>query len=242
MQHMYFCFTVKILTFLATLLPIGQATAMPAQVVIIRHAEKPLNGNEVNQQGCERAFSLPAFFINNAIVNQYGKPVALFAAQPDKVGGSLRPIETLAPTAQALGLPILDSATRVNYASMIQSILNSPQYKGATILISWEHNAIPGLAQALGASLTPNTSNWPGQVFDEAWVLSFHKKSGKRLVTLNIIPEAVLPGDNSKGGSSWGGGGAPIQGSVPTSIIQKCADNSALNAIAFSLANPPIVQ
>lgn len=233
----------------------ANAFATPAQIVIIRHAEKPASGDEVDQQGCERAYSLPPFFETNAIVNQFGTPVAIFAAQPDHAGSSLRPVETIAPTAQALGLEIQDPATKLNYPSVVQPIMSNPSYDGKTVLVSWEHDAIPGLAQAFGAVLSPDTQSWPGVVFDEAWVLNFTspqalKKSAhvggdtsgtadSVSVTLTIIPEDVMPGDNPLGGANWQNP-PTAGGTVPTALANQCVNNGALDSLSSSLASPPV--
>ena len=87
-----------------SLLVAGQALAIPAQVVLIRHGEKPKQGNELNQQGCERAFLLPDFFKNNPIVNAYGGPAGFFAMAPKSQDSSVRAVQTLVPTVATFNL------------------------------------------------------------------------------------------------------------------------------------------
>ena len=73
-------------------------------------------GNQLNAQGCERAFSLPHFFQNDPAVNRYGKPVAIYAMSPhNSLKGSQRPIQTVVPTAAALDLSIQNRFTRLQY-------------------------------------------------------------------------------------------------------------------------------
>ena len=216
------------------------ASATPSQIMIIRHAEKPPIGNEVNQQGCERAYLLPGFFSSNPIVNQFGPPVAFFAARPDHTDSSLRPLETIAPTAQSYGLSIQDPYTRLQYQPLTQAILSNPDYSGKTVVLSWEHDAIPGLAQAFGAQLTSTTQTWPDTVFDEAWILDFTSGNSP---SLQIIPEAVLPGDNPLGGfQNWGNGPSTIQNTttIPSSVVSECVNDDALKALALSLATPSL--
>jgi hypothetical protein len=221
-------FVTVVITVLApiwTLLNAASAWANPAQIVIVRHAEKPVIGNEVTQQGCERAYLLPTFFVTNSVVNSFGTPVAIFAPQPGNADSSVRSVETIAPTAQALGLQVKDPYAKTDYTDIVQKILGKSKYDGRTILMAWEHDAIPGLAQALGVTLTAQTSTWPDAIFDQAWVINFSASGG---AYLQIIPESVLPSDTPPGGA------------VPQSIISQCVNNNTLNALADSLATPPL--
>jgi hypothetical protein len=226
-----------------------QALATPAQIVITRHGEKPDSGNELNIEGCERAYSLPAFFTKNSVVQRFGQPAGIFAMEPGSDDGSIRPIQTIAPTADAFGLTINDSYVREDYNGIVQAVLSNPSFNGKTILISWEHKAIPGLAEAFGLKLQAETKNWPDAVFDQAWVLDFEASDdqsnpdlSKHLkVSLEIIPEFVMPTDNPNGGlDSWSRG--PVTpGRGPTlspQIQQECQSNASLNALVRKWVKP----
>ena len=213
--------------------------ATPAQVVIIRHAEKLASGGEVNRQGCERAYLLPKFFLNNSTVEQFGTPVATYAVEPNTAYSAIRAIQTIAPTAQALSLQILDPATRIDYSRIVEQIMSNPAYDGKTVLMAWEHKAIPGLAQAFGATLADYMMKWPGRVFDEAWVINF---VGANAPSVQIIPEGVLPSDNPEGGKNWKN--PPMatndNSGIPQQVINECVNNSALNQIVAQITNPPL--
>ena len=60
----------------------NRASAMPAQVVIIRHGEKPAEGNGLNARGFQRAAALPQFFQNNPTVTAFGPAAAIYAMKP----------------------------------------------------------------------------------------------------------------------------------------------------------------
>ena len=214
------------------------ASATPNQVVIIRHAEKPVTGNNVNQQGCERAFLLPDFFHLNPTVNQFGSPVAFYGARPTAKGGSIRSLETIAPTASSYGMQIQASFDKTQPTQAAQAILSNPAYNGKTVVMAWEHGAIPGLAQAFGLTLTPTLQVWPDAVFDEAWVLDF--TSGTP--SIQIIPEDVLPGDNTVGGLGGWQNPPTIPGTstIPADVIQKCVDDSILDQLTHSISTPAI--
>jgi hypothetical protein len=227
----------SLVSFLGLLLVSSSAFATPAQIVIIRHGEKPPKGDELSQQGCERAYMLPNFFESNSIVNRYGRPVAAYASQPDHAGSSMRPAETITPTAQALGLEVQDPVTRLVYGPIVQDIMSNPSYDGRTVLIAWEHDAIPGLVQAFGINVPGADQKWPDDVFDEAWIVTF--QGGKQ--DLQIIPESVLPGDNPDGGKEWKNPPGP-GGAIPSEIADRCANNNALDSEMTSITSPPIYQ
>jgi len=169
----------------------GSSLAMPAQVVLIRHGEKPDVGNELNAQGFERANALPLFFQTNPVVTQFGPVAAIYAMAPGSSDGSLRPIETVTPTARALGLPVQSTLTKDQTSELVSEIEGNPSYDGKTVVICWEHKMIPVIASGFG--LKDGPEKWPGSVFDRAWVLGFHSVEGA--VSLQDIGEQVLPGD-----------------------------------------------
>ena len=88
------------------------AFAAPAQVVILRHAEKPKNGDDLNQQGYERANALPELFETDPALTRYGAPVAVYAMAPSNDDSSNRAVETVTPLAHSLKLRLQDSFTR----------------------------------------------------------------------------------------------------------------------------------
>jgi len=187
------------------LLSFSSAFAYPAQVIIIRHGEKPADPNltQLDPQGCVRAFSLPSFFQTNSVVNQFGPPAAIYSPQLGRDGGTFRPQETISPTAIALHLQIHAQFSEIEFSGVVNDIMNRKEYDGKTVILSWEHHNIPALAKEFGLSLPPEAQVWPGHVFDEAWVIKF---SGPRQVSsFQIVPEHVLLTDNPKGDlSSWG--------------------------------------
>ena len=82
----------------------GQADGSPAQVVFLRHAEKPEVGAELNERGRARAGALVELLTHDARALEHGPAVAIFAMRPHGKKGSVRAIQTMEPTARALGL------------------------------------------------------------------------------------------------------------------------------------------
>jgi hypothetical protein len=168
------------------------ARAAPAQVVIIRHGEKPDSGNELNERGFARARALVDYFQHDPAAARFGPPAAIYAMSPKDESGSLRPIETVTPLAEALGLTIRTDYLKDQLPQLVADVLADPRYNGKTVLICWEHKVIPELARDFGWEGAP--AKWSGAVFDRAWIIGF---SGSRAASFRDEPEHVLPGDSA---------------------------------------------
>lgn len=182
--------------FLGVLLVVStpfSALAAPARILFLRHAEKPAEGPELNATGRRRAAALPSLFLSDPRAAAWGRPVALFAASPEKPGGSIRSIQTIEPLGRALGLPLITRFRRDDVQAVAQDILSSPAFDGKTVLVCWEHKRIPDIMRALGWTRGPN--RWPDDVFDRVWILDFDRSG--RPVRFRNLPERVLPGDSN---------------------------------------------
>ncbi|MBF0548221.1 MAG: histidine phosphatase family protein [Candidatus Riflebacteria bacterium] len=168
------------------------AFSAPAQVILIRHGEKPPSGNELNDQGRQRALALVKFFETNPTVTKFGTPVSIYAMCPKGPDGSLRPIETVTPLARDLKININENFLKNETKEIVSDIMNNSAYNGKMILICWEHKAIPSIVSQFGWNPTPD---WPGgDVFDRVWILNF---TGNRVTSFQDIPQHLLPGDSS---------------------------------------------
>ena len=156
-----------------------------AVILIIRHAEKPDNGKDLNPAGKARANAYADYFKNYKMDGQPLKLEALFAAADTKE--SHRPRLTLEPTAKSLGLKIDSSFEDMHYQKLADE-LRKKQY-GKGILICWHHGEIPKLLKALGADtkqVMPK-SGWPDDVFN--WVIQLGYDSEGRLEHVQRIDE-----------------------------------------------------
>ena len=142
----------RFLLLLALLGVVSRALPQPAQVILIRHAEKPTDPRAVDlsREGQRRAEELVSFLTNEPALTKYGLPVALYATERTKHGHSVRTQETIAPLARELHVPIQTPYPAENYKRLARSILGNPKYQGKTVLICWVHEYIPQLAAALG--------------------------------------------------------------------------------------------
>ena len=168
------------------------AFAQPAQVIIIRHAEKPAEGSELSLSGREQAAALVPYFLETPEVLEFKTPVAIFAQDPKKETSSLRSIETVGPLADALHLKIDKDYLRDDYAKMVEEIKHRKEYDGRTVLICWEHKVIPEIAKAFGVEDAP--TKWPGAVFDQTWVITL--KENKAPV-LKVFHQKLMYGDSA---------------------------------------------
>jgi len=156
----------------------GPVLAAPATqtIVLIRHGEKPPGGlGRLDCRGLNRAEALPP-----VLARQFGRFDAIFAPDPDRQKKDegikypyLRPLETIMPLSKATDVPI---ETRFGYKQIgkLEEALESPSYRGATLLVAWEHKQLVKLARSL---LDHNggdprlAEKWPGSDFDSIYVV-----------------------------------------------------------------------
>ncbi len=176
------------------LVAVGPAQAQPARIIMIRHAEKPTDDsdNGLSWQGKARAAALVPYFHEKLKHWKMEKPAFIFAqSAPDPGKNSLRPMLTVEPYANSIGLSVLTPVKRDDYAKLVtQLFAKDPKlkdrfnaYQGKTILICWEHNVLPEFARALIGDrkvtgtlpLDPKDNKkwiWPGG-YGRTWVISY---------------------------------------------------------------------
>ena len=168
----------------------GQTPQPPATVLLVRHAEKLTDGeSDLSPVGFERAKVIPKLFggVGAIAPHNLPKPVCLFATHVSKK--SNRPVETITPLSQALGLPISAEIADKDFATLAAELL-SGKYAGKVVLVAWHHGSLPGFARALGA--IPPYDPWPETQFDRVWRIDF--RDGK--ATLTDLPQGLLAGDS----------------------------------------------
>jgi hypothetical protein len=164
------------------------ASGRPAQVILIRHAEKPAEGDGLSLKGQQRAAALVPYFLGTPEVLQYKTPVAIYAQKSTKGRPSLRPVQTVQGLADTLKLTLIQYP-HDDFAKMVQEIDSRPEYEGKMVLICWEHHAIPDIARAFGAKDAPG--KWHGESFDRIWVLTFQDDK----TTFRDLPQKLMFGD-----------------------------------------------
>ena len=171
----------------------GPARATPAQIIFLRHAEKPDDGPELDARGRTRAAALVQLFTHDPRALEHGPAAAIFAMKPAKAGGSVRAIQTIEPTARALGLKVDASFARDEIKALVKAINANPSLDGKTVIVCWEHDAIPDMLPAFGWQRGPK--RWPDKIYDRLWVLDFEHGAPVRF---RDLPQHLLPGDRAK--------------------------------------------
>ena len=173
--------TIVLLAVLAT--PTPSPVSGPAQIILIRHAEKPADPNDphLSPAGVKRAERLVAFITTDPAMTRFGLPVAVFATKTTKRDDGQRTQETVAPLARALKLRVQTPYLGRFYAPLAKLVLANPAYAGKTVLICWNHEEIPQLAAALG--VTPEPPKWKGSVFDQVYIISY--QDGKAALAIS---------------------------------------------------------
>ena len=169
------------------------AYATPAQVLIIRHAEKKADNTDLSLKGRERAAALVPYFLGTTEILRFGNPVAIFATSPSSDYPTLRTVETVQALAEKLNLAVDTQFHRKEYAQMVEMIKNNKAYDDKTVLICWEHLLIGGIATEFGVKDAP--TEWPDAVFDRIWIIDFAKDNSP---LLEDRPQRLLFGDSAE--------------------------------------------
>lgn len=154
------------------------------RVVIIRHGEKPETGDNLSCQGQNRALQLP-----EVLFEKFNKPDLIYvpAIGMGKSSTHARMFETIVPFAVKYDRSI-NSEFQVNaYDQIADRVLG----KTGTVLMVWQHDAIPALAASLGVAKPPK---WKDKDFDSIWIITF--AGGK--AALAIDHEALNPSASCK--------------------------------------------
>lgn len=181
---------------LIVLLVLGGSAAFgqPAQIILLRHAEK-LDDEaalHLSPRGEQRARALAEFLGKPNALTSNAPIAALYATRVTKHSHSMRTGETLTPLAKRLGLPVKTPYETERYSLLAGAILSDRAYQGKTVVVCWTHHDIADLAAALG--VRPEPPKWKDKIFDRFWLLHF----GEGSVSLRDLPQRLLPGDSTK--------------------------------------------
>ena len=152
------------------------------KIVFIRHAEKPEKGDNLTCQGLNRSFLLPKM-----ITTKFGVPDYLFipAMALDTNTKHSRMFQTLIPLAVKYNLHFNSKHQEKDYAVIAADIKS----KTGTVLVCWEHKAIPFIAEALGIK---DKLKWEDDDYETIWIVTF--KNGNAIMEkdkegLNPLPD-----------------------------------------------------
>ena len=154
-------------------------------VVIIRHAEKPLKGKNLNCQGLNRSLKLPA-----VLYSKFGIPGSIYVPSLDnnESTGHARMFQTVIPFAAKYNLKINSRYSEIDLAALAKDI---KKQKGI-VLVVWQHTTIPSIVRALGVQ--GFNMHWSDDDYDSIWIIHF--QNGIAKITFDkegLRPSASCP-------------------------------------------------
>ena len=164
------------------------------RIVIIRHGEKPAEGDNLSCAGLNRALALPAV-LNRLMPTPPNLTFVPVIGTDDKSTTRVRMLQTVMPYAVQHNLTINSYFMVENTKAFARQLR---RLRG-TVLVVWEHHSIVDIAKALGLK---NVTDWPDEDFDSIWTVSFGgggaRGKAKRPVLAksrqHIRPSASCPG------------------------------------------------
>ncbi len=183
------------------------ATANARTIMLVRHAEKPDGSGapygitpagehdteSLTVRGWTRAGALVELFDSGHPQHRgLARPAGLVASDPGGAG-SKRPMQTVGPLSERLGLKIglvPVPAKKSGTQPIADALLAQP----GPVLGAFQHKLIPAIAQRLGQVSPAVPSQWPEDRFDLVWV--FVRRRGGTW-QFSQVPQLLLFGDRS---------------------------------------------
>jgi hypothetical protein len=173
------------------------------KIMLVRHAEKPVgniagvgpdgtaNAEDLIVQGWQRAGALIGLFDpppGKGCRTGLATPQHLFAAGVGKHSESLRPEHTIAPLSAKLGIETDTQYLKGDEDKLAAAAMAA----GGVVLVSWEHQNIPKIAEAILPN-GPYPRHWPEGRFDVVWV--FDRTASGAGWAFSQVPQLLLAGD-----------------------------------------------
>jgi hypothetical protein len=182
--------------------PLKKAT----KIMLMRHAEKPAKdgspfGVTRNGEQSKESLEIRGWQRAGALVNllapadshfqhsSLAKPHFLYASKPLRRKGSRRPIETITPLAEKLGINIHSEFARNEFDDMVEHVF---RHRGV-VLICWQREYIPQIATHILGKENVAPRTWPEHRFDVIWVFDLDRSATK--YKFRQVPQRLLRGD-----------------------------------------------
>jgi broad specificity phosphatase PhoE len=176
-----------------------------SKIMVIRHAEKPdgsggvmpdgsTNPEALIPTGWQRAGALVRLFVppdGHFADTRLASPGTVYASGVGHHSKSLRPQQTVTPLSAKLGLRVNTDHPKGDEAALVQAATTI----GGTVLIAWEHEAIPAIAELVLGSSQNVPQHWPDDRFDLVWV--FDRPDGHGAWSFTQVPQVLLAGDRA---------------------------------------------
>jgi hypothetical protein len=176
------------------------------KIMLIRHAEKPddagtisgvtaaggQDAEELVVRGWQRSGALVRLFVppNGAFADpRLATPKTIFASGVAPHSKSLRPQHTVLELATVCRLTLDLTHTKGDEAALVAAALAAT----GPVLIAWQHEDIPSIANLIVGNNTTTPQLWPGSRFDLVWV--FDRPGGGW--RFSQVPQNLLSGDSA---------------------------------------------
>jgi broad specificity phosphatase PhoE len=177
------------------------------RIMVIRHATKPAKNppphgvnpdgdhdkESLTTVGWQRAGALATLFAPSRgplQSSELATPQLIYASGIGKGSDSERPMETITPTAEKLGLTPNTDFLKGQETAMVESAVAQT----GIVLICWEHKAIPGIANQILGNDTTVPQKWPGKRYDMVWVFELDTAG---TYSFTQVPQLLLAGDSA---------------------------------------------
>jgi hypothetical protein len=159
----YYCLTLCSI-FFACSITYAQNQDDPLKIVIIRHGEKPKNGDNLNCQGLNRSLLIPQM-----IVSKFGVPAFSYVPSigTDSATKHARMFQTITPLAVKYNLAVNSKYNGKDSSALVNDILK----RRGLVLVVWDHKSIVPIIHALGINETQ--LKWNDDDFDSIWIITF---------------------------------------------------------------------
>jgi hypothetical protein len=177
---------------------------MTALLMFIRHAEKPVgiatgitedgvaDPESLTVRGWQRAGALATYFRDALPPLQV--PARIYASDVIKKDGSgsrsKRPLQTISPLAALVGLTPDRSFTKGQEVALAATLNTAT----VPVFISWQHESIAAIVDALGGPPSGAPAVWPDDVYDWVWILT---KNGGDGWHFSETRQQLLAGDTA---------------------------------------------
>lgn len=155
------------------------------EVIIIRHGEKPDEGDNLSCKGLNRSLQLP-----EVLNKKFGTPDYVFvpSINTGKSTSTARMYQTIVPFAVKYNLNVNTKYDVEDTRDLAQDILK----RKGIVLVVWEHKNIDNIVRDLNVKDAPK---WPNEDYDSIWIVTF--QNGKPVLTTD------KEGINPSGNCSW---------------------------------------
>jgi hypothetical protein len=178
----------------------------PSKILIIRHGEKPRadgtdagvspaglpNPEDLTVRGWQRSGALVRFFApagGQFSHAEIATPDVIFASGIAPHSKSLRAQHTVLALAEFLRQQLVLSHLKGDEDALVADVLS----RSGSVLIAWEHEAIPGITNRILGNAITCPQKWPDDRFDVLWVLNSTGGAGGWAFTQ--VPQLLLPED-----------------------------------------------